>query len=249
MNTKRSTVALSLSAFLPIGIGVGFATVEFPERIAAYERLSFDPLMYLTIFLAVTMLASIVVSIVLSRKLKYQKELACANSSCHNNPLSRMRGEGVFDYRDMETPEELTDHRYVHVETPEELTEQGSLQGDVALEEVFSFLEAQEPSGEERDFLVEEEISLIVAQEPSYKIRDFVVEDAMSRLTAQKPAYEAKHQRQPAKTAPQQLIQIVPDIKDAQRRVREIPSLAADYSKPSLYEVPVELEYLLRKIS
>jgi hypothetical protein len=108
MKIKQSLVILfTIAATIAVSTGRAFAADYLPAMLGATEQLHFDPLLYATTLLAALAFCSFVACLVFYRKYCTQKNLVCHNSACQNNPEARQNSDGVFDYRQMETPKEF----------------------------------------------------------------------------------------------------------------------------------------------
>lgn len=109
MHIKRSVVVLFVFVTQLFLISApAFALTEMPETVPAVDQLSFNPLVFILVLLAVVTMSSVAISIILGMKFNEQKKMICQKASCQENPATRLADAFQFDYREFETPEELT---------------------------------------------------------------------------------------------------------------------------------------------
>ena len=155
MQIKRSMgMACVLFISLFMLSGVAFAAPVVPSALPATEQLSFDPLVYLTLLLAVLTFSSIGVSVFFFARYKKQSKLICCCTECPDHPAKLWRHEEQgyedgFDYR--------------LIETPQELAASHSKQSDMAVEAAINRLVSNRPphiAKHKRQLLAKEALKL-----------------------------------------------------------------------------------------
>lgn len=245
MKITQSLVVLSVIAVSLRSVpGVAFAASVSPETAPATEQLSFSPPVYLTALLALVALVFVVVSIVLLVKYTAQKELICHNSACASNPSMLQEGNDHFDYRQLETPEELCggyseQSELVMQEAIQRLTAQAALTATPLSATTRRTLPSiAEPAA------FTTPAALPRASEP-------VVLAAPAATPSPARPHLARHRRipVPGESAPTPHIKLVPALKHARKRgVCVAPAVPVVFAPTPALDVPEELEFLLRKI-
>jgi len=111
MKIKRSLVVLLFVMFLCIVLPVvAYAATIYPEPIYAVEQLSFTPLIYVIVLLSAVLFSLSVIAAVRFNQLK-QKYLLIGRGFYDVDAISSSQEvESIFDYSQIETPDEFLDY-------------------------------------------------------------------------------------------------------------------------------------------
>ena len=252
----RYKCSLAILGFLIISCmavpAVAYAATVTSDTASPTGTMNFSPLIYIILLLVAILLCLAIVAIVQYLKYREKKKLIGPGLFDLNLALDSFCKVTTYDYSQMETPEELLG--YNQMEAPEELLGYNQIE---APEELLGYSQIEKP---------EELLGNYSDQ------RTLAVEEAISRLV-EEHHYVPRHQRmtsgQREDVIPLPRIRLVPEMKHARRMNAEPVQSGSSQSGltqagprqaaprqaermqagPTLIEVPLELEILLRKIS